>query len=64
MITASLYAETLAFCYLLIKLVRPALKLPKAVEEQLASYQQEESMWVAYQSYQRLFFQQSTLSGK
>jgi len=64
MITASLYAETLAFCYLLIKLVRPALTLPKAVEEQLASYQQEESMWVAYQSYQRLFFQQSTLSGK
>ena len=64
MITASLYAETLAFCYLLIKLVRPSLTLPKAVEEQLASYKQEESMGLAYQAYQRLFYQKSTLSGK
>jgi hypothetical protein len=59
MITASLYAETLAFCYLLIKLVRPGLTLPKEVEEQLASYEQEESMGVAYHSYQRLFLQQN-----
>jgi hypothetical protein len=64
MITASLYAETLAFCYLLIKLAHPSLLLPKEVAEQLESYQQEESMGVAYQSYQRLFFQQSTPSGK
>jgi hypothetical protein len=64
MTTASLYAETLAFCYLLIKLAHPSLLLPKEVAEQLESYQQEESMGAAYQSYQRLFFQQSTPSRK
>lgn len=62
MITASLYAETLAFCYLLIKLARPLLMLPDLMEEQLYSYKQEESMQVAYQSYQWLFFPHSALS--
>ncbi len=62
MITASLYTETLAFCYLLIKLARPSLMLPEMVEEQLASYKKEESMQVAYRSYQQLFFPMSTPS--
>ncbi len=62
MITASLYVETLAFCYLLIKIARPSLTLPEVVEEQLASYKKEESMQVASLSYQQLFFPQSTLS--
>ncbi len=55
MITASFYAETLAFCYLLIKLAHPSLILPEEVAEQLASYKQEESMRVAYQAYRMLF---------
>ena len=55
MITASLYAETLAFCYLLIKLAHPSLKLPEEVAEQLEGYKQEESMRVAYQAYRKLF---------
>jgi len=55
MITASLYAETLAFCYLLIKLAHPSLILPAEVAVRLAGYKQEESMRIAYQAYRKLF---------
>ncbi len=53
-LTTALYTETIAFCYILIKLVRPQLALPHEVIELLESYKEEDEH-IAYCSYAHLF---------
>lgn len=52
-LTASLYAETLTFCYILIKLAKPQLTLPEEIIEQFEGY--KDDLQIAYFSYTHLF---------
>jgi hypothetical protein len=52
-LTASLYCDTVASCYLLIKLARPSLKLPEEVVTLFKSYEKNEKF--VYEAYRYLF---------